>query len=200
MTSVWVIIQQQLSVPTISPCSISHQSVCNILIITLINRPPHHQPCSPTQHRLWKPVWDLKMEWLIELWCSGPAVLHKLHIWYPETWLHAAGLLLSNQSSREVSVQHPLSFIPLLSSSLHPAVSYRCVPPLISNPQTRKSEQLTPHSHSLSTQAENMIAGRPAKHEMSGGSRLLYNPLTFKLDWLVVQYGSCSDIMSSKYK
>lgn len=32
--------------------------------------PPYNQPCSPT-HWLWKPMWDLKMEWLIELWHSG---------------------------------------------------------------------------------------------------------------------------------
>lgn len=64
----------------------------------------------------------------------------------------------------------------------------------------KKSEQLTSLSGSLSTQAENMIAGRPAKHEMSGGSRLLYNPLILKMDWSVVNYGSCSDILCSKYK
>lgn len=64
----------------------------------------------------------------------------------------------------------------------------------------KKSEQLTSLSVSLSTQAENMIAGQPAKHEMSGGIRLLYNPLIFKLGWLVVEYGSCSNAISSKYK
>lgn len=43
-----------------------------------------------------------------------------------------------------------------------------------------------------------MIAGRPAKHEMSGGSRLLHNPLIFKLDWSVVEYGSCSIMYKHK--
>ena len=111
-------------------------------------------------------------------------------------------LLLSNQSSQEVSVQHPLRFTPLPPSSLHPAASY---PSAFIHLQyihpfgPEKSEQLTSLAGSLSTQAENMIAGRPAEHEMSGGSTLLYNPLIFKLDWLVVEYGSRSDIMRSKY-
>lgn len=121
-----------------------------------------------------------------------PAVLHTLHMKHSDTGLHVVGLL-SNQSSREVSVQHPLSFIPLLSPLLCPTL-LPCVPPLVSIPQTRKSAHLTSLSGSLSTQAENVIAGRPAKHEMSGGSRLLYNPFIFKKDGSLVEYSSFSNL------
>lgn len=52
----------------------------------------------------------------------------------------------------------------------------------------KESEQLTPLSLSLWL---SLSSGRkhdrgPAKDEMSGGHRLLYNPLIFKLDWSVV--------------
>lgn len=52
----------------------------------------------------------------------------------------------------------------------------------------KESEQLTPLSLSLWF---SLSSGRkhdrgPAKDEMSGGHRRLYNPLIFKLDWSVV--------------
>lgn len=106
--------------------------------------------------------------------------------------------LLSNQSSRKVSVQHPLSFIPLLSSPLHPTVSSLCSNSYICPLNQEECTVDLSLSDFLSTQAENMIAGQPAKHEMSGGSRLLHNPLIFKLDWSVAEYGSCSIMYKHK--
>lgn len=60
----------------------------------------------------------------------------------------------------------------------HRSISHPCIPSFVA-PSPKNPKQLT------STQAENVIAGRPAKHEMSGGIRLPYNPCIFKPGWLV---------------
>lgn len=178
------------------PCSISHQSLCNILIIASISRPPHHQPRSPTQHKHLKHTWDLKLERLIELWCSG---------------LQSCISCISDIQKHDFMQRGCWVICPLWTcpSNVHLVSSLFCfhsmphtyIPAFLClylSLKTRESEQLTSLSGAFSTQAENMIAGRPAKHEMSGGSRLLNNPLIFKLDWLVVEYGCCSEINTNK--
>lgn len=79
-------------------CSISHQSVCNKLIIPLILRPPHNQPRSPTQHSLWKLLRDLKMEWLIELHVQArsPDAQKYDFMQYGHWVIHPLGRCLSN--------------------------------------------------------------------------------------------------------
>lgn len=82
--------------------------------------------------------------------------MHKL---LPRNMTSCSSRVLSNQSFWEVSVQHPLSFFPLLLSLLHPVPLHSSI--WIAE-KKKKSEQLTALSLSLSTQAENVMAIQPS--------------------------------------
>lgn len=146
-------------------CFISQQSVCKILIPALISRPPYNQLYSPNSTR-WKLLWDVKMERFIEL-----------YIWYPQALFHKAGLSTELSVHSDVSIHSPLIFLSFTPSSC-------CMAPLIIiPPKPERGKRWTLPLVGLSTQAENVMAVPPFKHEMSGGIKLLYNQHIFRLVW-----------------
>jgi len=107
-------------------CFISHQSVCNSLITLLIHRPPYKQPRSTKQHTLKASVRSENgvIYWVMML---RPAALHKLHIWYPETWLHPVEHWVISPPGRCLSSIHLVSFL----NWFHPSISQSYTPALL---------------------------------------------------------------------
>lgn len=152
-----MIIQQHKSVTTISPAPFP----ISLYVINWSCSIDSQTPTSPTPqpHVAQTLKAYVRPENGVTYWVMmfRPTVLHKLHIWYPEKWLHAVGCWVINPLGRCLSNIHLVSFL----RNHHRSIPQFYIPVFLHFSSSNQKEWTA--ELSLSTQAENMIAGRPAK-------------------------------------